>query len=69
MRPALAVGRFAQSVVERVFVNGIVDATSGIVRGTGAGARAAQTGFLRSYTALIVVGMTALALYFLIAAS
>jgi NADH-quinone oxidoreductase subunit L len=69
VRPALAIGRFAQTVVERVFVNGIVDATSGLVRGTGAGARAAQTGFLRSYTALIVVGMTALALYFLIAAA
>jgi NADH-quinone oxidoreductase subunit L len=69
VRPALALGRFFQGVVERVFVNGIVDATSGLVRGTGAGARAAQTGFLRSYAALLVVGMAAVALYFLIAAA
>jgi NADH-quinone oxidoreductase subunit L len=69
VRPALAIGRFSQAVVERFVVNGIVDLTSGVVRGTGSGARAAQTGFLRSYTALIVVGMAALALYFLISAS
>jgi NADH-quinone oxidoreductase subunit L len=69
VRPAQALGRFSQTVVERVFVNGIVDATTGLVRGTGAGARAAQTGFLRSYTALIVIGMAGVALYFLIAAS
>jgi len=67
--PALALGRFFKRVVERVFVDGIVDATTGLVRGTGAGARAAQTGFLRSYAALIVVGMAGVALYFLIAAS
>jgi NADH-quinone oxidoreductase subunit L len=69
VRPALALGRFFQGVVERVFVNGIVDATSGLVRGSGAGARAAQTGFLRSYAALLVVGMAGVALYFLIAST
>ena len=39
------------------------------MRAGSAAVRAAQTGFLRYYAALLLLGVTALGLYFLIAAS
>jgi len=67
VRPASLFGRFAQSTFERVFVNGtLVGGTSGIVRAGSAAVRAAQSGLLRSYAALLVLGLTAVALYFLL---
>jgi NADH-quinone oxidoreductase subunit L len=68
VKPAAAFGRFAQNTFERIFVRGaLVDGTSGLVRAGSAAVRAAQTGFLRAYAALIVVGMAGLTLYFLLA--
>jgi len=42
--------------------------TSGVVRGGSAAVRAIQSGFLRAYAALLVLGLAGLVLYFLIAA-
>jgi NADH-quinone oxidoreductase subunit L len=65
--PARLLGGFAQSVFERVVINGVLtDGTSGLVRASSTVVRAGQTGFLRYYTALIVVGMVALLAYFLL---
>jgi NADH-quinone oxidoreductase subunit L len=64
-RPALAVGRFASAVFERVVVDGIVDGASGVVRGAGATVRGAQSGFLRGYALLLIGGFAALGVYFL----
>ena len=66
-RPALWFGSFAQQTFERVFVNGVlVGGATGIVRAGSSAVRAAQTGFLRYYAALVVVGMVALTSYFLL---
>jgi NADH-quinone oxidoreductase subunit L len=70
VRPAAAFGRFGQQTFERVFVNGvIVDGATGIVRAGSAAVRALQTGFLRYYVALLVLGLAGTVLYFLIASS
>ena len=68
VRPSLWLGRFAQSTFERVVVNGLfVGGPTSAVRAGSAAVRAAQTGFLRSYAALVVVGTALVTLYFLLA--
>jgi len=69
VRPALAVGRFANRVFERVVVDGLVTGTGETVRGAGAVVRVVQSGFVRSYALLLIAGFAGLALYFLIASS
>jgi NADH-quinone oxidoreductase subunit L len=70
VRPSAWFGRFARNVFERLVVNGVlVGGTSGLVRAGSAAVRSAQSGFLRFYAALLLVGVTGLGLYFLIAAS
>jgi NADH-quinone oxidoreductase subunit L len=67
VRPFAWFGRWGQQTFERVFVNGtLVDGTSGIVRAGSAAVRAAQSGFLRAYAALLLLGVVAVGLYFLI---
>jgi NADH-quinone oxidoreductase subunit L len=65
-RPLMATGRFANSVFERVVVEGIVAGTVGVVRSVGVLVRGAQSGFVRGYALLLVGGFAALGLYFLI---
>jgi NADH-quinone oxidoreductase subunit L len=70
VRPALWFGRFADSVLERIVITGtITGGTVGIVRAGSAAVRRLQTGFLRYYAAALVVGMSAMALYFLISST
>jgi NADH-quinone oxidoreductase subunit L len=69
VRPALAVGRFADNVFERFVVDGLVDGTEETVRGTSGVVRAVQNGFVRSYALLLITGFAGLALYFLISSS
>jgi NADH-quinone oxidoreductase subunit L len=70
VRPCAAFGRFAQQVFERVFVNGtLVGGTSGLVRAGSAAARALQSGFLRGYAALLLAGVAAVTLFFLVQAA
>jgi NADH-quinone oxidoreductase subunit L len=70
VRPFAMFGRFARDVFERVVIDGVlVGGTSGAVRAGSAAVRAAQSGFLRYYAALLLLGVTALGLYFLISAS
>jgi NADH-quinone oxidoreductase subunit L len=60
-------GRFAQQTFERVFVNGtLVGGTSGLVRAGSAAVRAMQSGFLRAYAALLLLGAGLVILYFLL---
>jgi NADH-quinone oxidoreductase subunit L len=69
VRPWGWAGRFARNTFERVFVNGaLVGGAGGIVRAASAGVRAAQSGYLRYYAALLLVGLTGLGAYFLISA-
>ena len=67
VRPAATAGRFASTTVERVLVDGaIVGGASSLVRAGSASVRAIQTGLLRYYAALVVLGVAALGLYFLL---
>jgi NADH-quinone oxidoreductase subunit L len=69
VRPAAWVGRFATTTFERVFVNGaLVGGASVGVRVLSAAVRGAQSGYLRYYAALLLVGLTGLSAYFLISA-
>jgi NADH-quinone oxidoreductase subunit L len=68
-RPVIAIGRFADAVLERVVVQGIVAGAVGTVRGVGVVVRGAQSGFVRAYALLVVGGFAALGLYFLIVSS
>ncbi|HEX4364547.1 MAG TPA: NADH-quinone oxidoreductase subunit L [Solirubrobacteraceae bacterium] len=66
VRPAQWFGAWAQQTFERVVVNGLlVGGTTGVVRAGSSAVRAAQTGFLRYYTLLIVVGTVVVTFYFL----
>jgi NADH-quinone oxidoreductase subunit L len=67
VRPVLWAGRWARDTFERIFVDGaLVGGTSGLVRAGSAAVRALQTGLLRSYAGLVVVGLAAIVLFFLI---
>ncbi len=67
VQPALAIGRFARDVFERrVIDETIVGGTTGVVRAGSAAVRAVQSGFVRYYAALLVLGVTAVSLYFLL---
>ncbi|HET8757444.1 MAG TPA: NADH-quinone oxidoreductase subunit L [Solirubrobacteraceae bacterium] len=69
VRPAAWVGRFAQTTFERVVVQGaLVGGASGLVGLAGAAVRRVQTGYLRYYAALLLMGLTSLGAYFLISA-
>jgi NADH-quinone oxidoreductase subunit L len=66
VRPTAALGRFSADVFERVVVGGLVSGTTFAVRAGNSIVRVAQTGLLRNYALLLVTGVTALALYFLV---
>ena len=67
VRPTLAAGRFARDVFEpRVVDETLVGGTTGIVRASSAAVRAIQSGFVRYYAALLVLGVAAIGFYFLL---
>jgi NADH-quinone oxidoreductase subunit L len=69
VRPVAWLGRFCHGAVERVLVQGaLVGGASGTVRALSAAVRSVQTGYLRYYAALLLVGLTALGAYFLVSA-
>ncbi len=70
VRPFATAGSFGRRVIETDFVQGfIVGGTTGIVRAGSSIARAVQTGYLRAYALLLLLGVAGLVLYFLIASS
>jgi NADH-quinone oxidoreductase subunit L len=65
--PAAWFGRFAQTTFERLVVNGtLIGGTTGLVRAGSALVRGTQSGFLRLYAALMLLGIAGVGLYFLI---
>jgi NADH-quinone oxidoreductase subunit L len=69
VRPGAAFGRFGQDTFERLIVNGtLVGGATGIVRASSALVRGAQSGLLRVYAALMLLGVAGVALYFLLQA-
>ena len=70
VRPALWFGRVANSVLEPIVISGaITNGTLSVVRAGSAAIRRLQTGFLRYYAAALVVGLSGIALYFLISST
>jgi NADH-quinone oxidoreductase subunit L len=68
--PFAAIGSFGRRVIETDFVQGVImGGATGVVRAGTSVARTVQTGYLRSYALLLLVGLGGLALYFLIASS
>jgi NADH-quinone oxidoreductase subunit L len=69
VRPGAWAGRFARGVIERgVIDRGIVGGSSDAVRALSSAVRGVQSGYLRYYAALLLVGVTGLGLYFLVSA-
>ncbi len=69
VRPVAWLGRFANSTFERLFVNGaLVGGSTGAVRALSAAVRSIQSGYLRYYAALLLIGFSGLGAYFLISA-
>ncbi len=68
-RPTVAIGRFANSVFERVVVQGIVSTATGAAKGASSVVRGAQSGLVRAYALLLVGGFAALGIYFLVVAN
>jgi NADH-quinone oxidoreductase subunit L len=67
VRPTVTFGRFGRSVIESAFVQGtLVGGATGIVRAGTAIARGVQSGYLRAYAMLLLAGVVALGLYFLL---
>ncbi len=67
VKPVALLGRLGQGTVERVFVQDtLIGGSTGVVRAGSAAVRAVQSGFVRYYAALLVLGATAVALYFLL---
>jgi NADH-quinone oxidoreductase subunit L len=67
VRPLSNFGSYGRRVIESRFVQGfVVDGAVGIVRAGTSVARAAQTGYVRAYALLLVIGVLGLALYFLV---
>jgi NADH-quinone oxidoreductase subunit L len=65
--PSLWLGRFGRTVVESRLVQGVmVGGASWVVGGVTTLARSLQTGYLRAYALLLLFGVSALVLYFLI---
>ena len=70
VRPMATAGGFGRRVIETDFVQGtIVGGATGIVRVGTSFARAIQTGYLRAYALLLLLGVAALTLYFLLNSS
>jgi NADH-quinone oxidoreductase subunit L len=67
VRPTLSAARFAREVFEpRVVDETLVGGTTGIVRASSAAVRAVQSGFVRYYAALLVLGVAGVGFYFLL---
>jgi NADH-quinone oxidoreductase subunit L len=70
VRPTLWLGRFCGGVLEQVVIGGgVTGGITGVVRASSAAVRRAQTGFLRYYAAAVIIGVSGMALYFLISAA
>jgi NADH-quinone oxidoreductase subunit L len=70
VRPVAAFGEFGRRIVETEFVQGaIVGGAAGVVRAGASFARSIQAGYLRIYAAVLLMGVSGLGLYFLIAST
>jgi NADH-quinone oxidoreductase subunit L len=70
VRPIAGFGNFGRTVIESRFVQGfVVGGAVGLVRAGTSIARTVESGYVRAYTLLLVIGVLGLALYFLVQSS
>ena len=70
VRPTLAFGRFGRTVFESAVVQGLlIGGAVGVVRTGTSFARSIQSGYLRAYALVLIMGLGGLGLYFLLQAS
>jgi NADH-quinone oxidoreductase subunit L len=70
IRPISGFGNFGRTVIESRFIQDtIIGGAVGVVRVGTSFARSVQSGYLRAYALLLLMGMFGLALYFLIVSS
>ena len=66
VNPVKAFGRVCNTIFERAFVGGATAGVAGLTRSAGAAVRDLQTGMLRGYAVLMLFGILAIVIYFLI---
>ena len=66
VNPAKAFGRFCNGIFERGVINGATAGVAGLTRSAGAAVRDLQTGMIRGYALLMLFGILAIVVYFLI---
>jgi NADH-quinone oxidoreductase subunit L len=67
VRPFAAAGAFARDTFERRVIDAtMIGGTTGLVRAGSAAVRALQSGFVRYYAAMLVLGITGVGFYFLL---
>ena len=66
VRPARALGQASANVFERTFIQGIAGGAELAVRTGNSFVRVVQSGLVRAYALLLLIGVGALALYFLL---
>jgi NADH-quinone oxidoreductase subunit L len=70
VNPMRAFGGWGRDVFESAFVQGVlIGGATGLVRAGTGFARAIQTGYLRVYAMVLLIGVGGLVLYFLLASS
>ena len=68
VRPVQAFGsKVADGLIEQRVIGTVASLAAGTVRGAGAAVRISQSGYLRSYALVLLLGLLGLGLYFLIA--
>jgi NADH-quinone oxidoreductase subunit L len=67
VQPFAAAGAFARDTFERrVIDDTLIGGTTGLVRAGSAAVRAVQSGFVRYYAAMLVLGIAGVGFYFLL---
>jgi NADH-quinone oxidoreductase subunit L len=66
VNPVKAIGRFCNRAFERFVIDGATTGVAGLTRSAGAAVRDMQSGLLRGYAVLMLFGILAIVIYFLI---
>lgn len=66
VKPVKGIGRFADRAFERYVINGATAGVAGLTRSAGSAVRDLQSGLIRGYAVLMLFGIVAIVVYFLI---
>ncbi|GCE47945.1 NADH-quinone oxidoreductase subunit L [Thermosporothrix hazakensis] len=66
VKPILALGRGLTTALENFTLEGVSRGIAGVFRGTSSGLRTLQTGYMRNYAFIILVGVVLIILYYVV---